>query len=84
MIRFRRMRWEGHVANTGREAGACTILVGKPEGKRPLRRPRRCWESNIEMDLQEIDWEGVDMIGLALHRKKWRTFVKAVINFRVP
>ena len=84
MIRCRRMRWEGHVAHTVREAGACTVLVGKPEGKRPLGIPRPCWESNIEMDLQEIDWEGVDMIGLARHRKKWRAFVKAVINFRVP
>jgi len=78
------MTREGHVAHTGREAGACKFLVGKPEGKRPLRRPRRYWESNIEVDLQEIDWEVVDMIGLAHHRKKWRAFVKAVINFRVP
>ena len=83
MIRCRRIRWEGHVAHTGREAGACTVLVGKPEGKRPLGRPRRFWESNFEMDLQEIVWEGVDIIGLVQHRKKWRTFVKTVINFRV-
>jgi hypothetical protein len=73
------MNWEGHVAHTGREASACTVLVGKPEGKRPLGRSRRCWESNIEMDLQEMD-----MIGLAHHGKKWRAFVKAAINFRVP
>ena len=83
MIRCRMTR-EGHVAHTGREAGACKFLVGKPEGKRPLRRPRRYWESNIEVDLQGLDWEVVDMIGLAHHRKKWRAFVKAVINFRVP
>jgi len=62
------MRWDGHVTQTGRETGACTVLLGKPEGKGPLRRPRR-WESNIEMDLQELDCEGVDMIGLAHHRK---------------
>ena len=68
----------------GREAGACTVLVGKPKGKRPLRRPRRFWESNIEMGLTEIDWEGVDMIGLAHHRKKWWAFMKAVVIFRVP
>jgi hypothetical protein len=77
------MRWEGHVAHTGREAGKCTVLLGKPEGKKPLRRPRRCWESDIEMNLKEIDFGGVDMIGLAHRRKKSPVVVNPVMNFRV-
>jgi hypothetical protein len=78
------MRWEGHVAHTAREAGKCTILLGKPEGKKPHRRLRRCWESDIEMRLKEIDWECVNMIGLARRSKKWPDVGNAVMNFRVP
>jgi hypothetical protein len=59
------------------------ILVGKPEGKRPLGRPRRRWEDNIKMDLREIRWDGVDWIGLAQDRVQWRAIVNTVMNFRV-
>jgi hypothetical protein len=57
MIKSRRMRWAGHVARMGEGKGAYRILVGKPEGRRPLGRPSRRWEDNIEMDLQEVGWE---------------------------
>jgi hypothetical protein len=58
--------------------------VGKPEGKRPLGRPRCRWVDNIEMDLSEICWGGVDWIGLARNRDKWRALVNGVMNVRVP
>ena len=73
-----------HVARTGEEKGAYRVLVGKPEGKRPLGRPRRTWLDNIMMDLQEVGCEYVDWIGLAQDRDRWRTLVSAVINLRVP
>jgi hypothetical protein len=60
------------------------LLVGKPEGKRPLGRPRRSWVDNIRTDLLEIGWGGVDWIGLSQDRDKWRAFVNAVMNVRVP
>jgi 3-oxoacyl-ACP reductase-like protein len=59
------------------------ILVGKPEGKRPLGRPRRRWEDNIRMDLQEVGCVGMDWIGLAHYRNRWRAIVNAVMNLRV-
>ena len=59
-------------------------LVGKPEGKRPLGRPRRRWEDNIKMDLQEVGYGGMDWIKLAQDRDRWRTLVSAVMNLRVP
>jgi hypothetical protein len=59
------------------------VLVGKPEGKRPLGRPRRRWEDEIKMGLREIGWGGVDWIHLAQYRDRWRAFVNAVINIRV-
>ena len=58
--------------------------MGKPEGKRPLWRPRRRWEDDIEMDLQEVGCEGVDWIQLAQDRDRWRALVTAVMNLRVP
>jgi hypothetical protein len=58
--------------------------VGKPEGKRPLERPRRRWVDNIKMDIEEDGWGGVDWIGLAQDRDKWRALVNSVINLRVP
>jgi hypothetical protein len=65
MIKPRRMRWAGHVARMGETRNAYTILVGKPEGKRPLGRPRCRWVDNIKMDLREIGWNGRDWIELA-------------------
>jgi hypothetical protein len=63
MIKSRRMRWAGHVARMGATRNAYRILVGKPEGKTPLGRPRRRCEDNIKMDLKEIGWDGVDQSG---------------------
>jgi hypothetical protein len=63
MIKSRRMRWAGYVARTGRKSNAYMILVGKPEGKRPLGRPRCRWVDNIKMDFRDIEWDGVDWIG---------------------
>jgi hypothetical protein len=60
------------------------VLVGKPEGKRPFGRPRRRWKDNIKMDIQEVGCGGVDWIDLAQDRDRWRAFVNAVMNFRVP
>jgi len=60
------------------------VLVGKPEGKRPLGRPRRRWEDNITVALQEVGWEGMDWIELAQDRDRWQALVNAVMNFRVP
>jgi hypothetical protein len=64
MVKSRRMRWAGHIARMGEKRNACRIMVGRPEGKRPLGRPRRTWVDNIKMDLREIGWDGVDWIGL--------------------
>jgi len=84
VIKLRRMRWAGHVARMGEERGAYMVLVGKPEGKRPLGRSRRRWLDNIGMDLQEVGYGSVDWIGLAQDRDSWRTLVSAVMNLRVP
>jgi hypothetical protein len=62
---------------------ACRILVGKPEGKRHLGRPKRMWMDNIKVDLREIEWDGMDWIDLAQDRDQWRALVNAVMNFRV-
>jgi len=84
VIKSRKMRWAGHVARMGEERGAYRVLVGKPEGKRPLGRPRRRWADNSRMDLQEVGCGYVDWIGLAQDRDRWRTLVSAVMNLRVP
>jgi hypothetical protein len=63
---------------------ACRILVGKPEGKRPLRRPRRRWLDNIKIDLREVGWDGMDSINRAQNMDRWKALVNAVMNFRVP
>jgi hypothetical protein len=68
----------------GEERGVHRVLVGKPEGKRPLGRPRDRWEDNIRMDLREVGCEGVDLVELTSDRDKWRTLVSAVINLWVP
>jgi hypothetical protein len=68
----------------GEERGLYRVLVGKPEGKKPLDRPRRRWVDNIRMDLEEVGCEYVDWIGLAQYRDRWRTLVSVVMNLRVP
>ena len=78
------LQWAGHVACMGERRGVYTVLVGKPEGKRPLGRPRRRWEDNIKMDLQEVGCGGVDWIELAQDRDRWRALVNAIMNLRVP
>jgi hypothetical protein len=80
----RRMRWAGHVARMGDGRGVYRLLVGRPEGKRPLGRPRRMWEDNIKMDLREIGINGANWIRLAQDRVQRRTFVSTVMNLRAP
>ena len=72
------------MARMGEERGVYRVLVGKPEGRRPLGRPRLRCVDNIRMDLQEVGCGYMDWIGLALDRDRWRTLVSAVMNFRVP
>jgi len=84
VIKSRRMRWVGHVARMGKERGVYKVLVGKPEGRRPMGRPRHRWVDNIRMDLQEVGCGYVDWIGLAQDRDRWRTLVSAVMNLGVP
>jgi len=64
--------------------GVYKVLVEKPEGKRPLERPRRRWEDNIKMDIQEVGFRGMDWIELAPDRDRWRALVNAAMNLRVP
>jgi hypothetical protein len=83
-IKSRRMRWAGHVARMGEGRNVYRVLVGKPEGKRQLERPRRRWEDGIKMDLREIGWGGgVEWIHLAQDRDRWRAVVNAVMNLQV-
>jgi hypothetical protein len=78
------MRWVGHVALTGDMRNAYKIFVGKPEGKRPLGRPRRRWEDKIRMDLKEIGWKGVDWLHLAQDRDQGQDLLSTVLNLRIP
>jgi hypothetical protein len=82
-VKSRQMRWTGHVASIGKERKLYKVLVGKPEGKRPLGRPRRRWEDGVGMDLREIGFGGVDWIRLAQDRDEWRAVVSVVMNLRV-
>ena len=75
--------WPGHVARMGEERGVYMVLVGKPEGKRLMGRPRRRWVDNIRTDLQEVRRGYMDWIGLAQNRESWRTLMSAVMNLRV-
>ncbi|KAJ4431820.1 hypothetical protein ANN_20425 [Periplaneta americana] len=81
-IKFRRLRWAGHVARMGESRNAYRVLVGSPEGKRPLGRPRRRWEDNIKMDLREVGYDHRDWINLAQDRDRWRAYVRAAMNLR--
>jgi hypothetical protein len=84
IIKSRRMRLAGHVARMGEKRNAYRLLVGKPEGKRPLGRPRRRWVDNIRLNLGETGLGDVDWIGLAKDRTRWRALVNSVLNLRVP
>ena len=84
VVKSRRMRWAGHVARLGEDRVVHRVLVGNPEGKRPLGRPRRRWEVNIKMDLQEVGGGRGDWMELAQDRDRWRALVGMVRNFRVP
>ena len=84
VVKSRRMTWAGHVARMGEGRGVHRVLVGKPEGKRPLGRPRRRWEDNIKMDLQEVGGVCEDWMELVQDRDRWRALVNMVIKLRVP
>ena len=84
VVKSRRMRWAGHVARMGEDRGVQRVLVGKPEGKRPLGRPRLRCEDNIKMDLQEVGGGRMDWMELAEYRGGWRALVGTARNFRVP
>jgi hypothetical protein len=84
VIKSRRMGWAGHASRMGERRNAYRILVGKPEGKRPLGRPKRRCADNIKMELREVGWDGRNWIDLAQDRDRWRAYVNAVMNLRVP
>jgi hypothetical protein len=84
MIKSRSMKQEGHVARIEEKRTAYRILVGKLERKRPLGRPRRRWEDNVQLDLREMGWDGMGWIHVAQDRGQWRAHVNTVINLRVP
>ena len=84
VIKSRRIRWARHVARMGEKRGVYRVLVGKPEGKRPLGRPRCRWKDNINMDLREMICGVMEWIELAQDKDRWRALVNAVMNLRVP
>jgi hypothetical protein len=83
LTKSRRMRWAGHVARMGKKRGVCRVLVGKPEGKKTLGRPRRRWVDNIKMG-HHVGCGGMDLIELSQDRDRWRGLVNAVLILRVP
>jgi hypothetical protein len=84
IIKSMRMRWAEHVALIGEKKNAYRLLVGRPEERRSLGRPRHRWVDNIRMDLGEVRWSDVDWIGLAQDMDKWRALVNAAMNLRAP
>ena len=84
VVKLRRMRWAGHVARMEDGRGVQRVVVGKPEGKRPMGRPRRRWKDNIKMDLQEVGAGCGDWMELAQDRDRWRALMSTVMNIRVP
>jgi hypothetical protein len=80
VLKSRRIRWTGHVERMGDRGGVYRVLVEKPEGNKPMGKPRRRWEDNIKMNLQEVSCRGVDWIELAKDRDRWPTLVNAVDN----
>ena len=83
-LKSRRLRWAGHVARMEQSRNAYRVIVGKPEGKRPLGRPRRRWEDNIRMHFREVGCAPGEWIDHVEDRDQWRAYVRAVINLRVP
>ena len=83
-LKSRRLKWAGHVACMEQSRNVYRVLVGKPESKRPLGRPRCKWEDNIKMDLREVGCDPRDWISLTEDRDQWRAYVRAVMNLRVP
>jgi hypothetical protein len=83
MNKSRRMKWAGHVTRMMEKRNTYRVLMGKPEGKRPLGRYRRRWEDNVKMNLGEIGWSDMEWIDLAKDRNQWRALVNTIMNFRV-
>ena len=83
VIKSRKMRWLGHIVCMVEKRGVYRVLVGKPEGKRTLRRPRHRWEDNIKMDLQEVGCGGMDWVELTQDRYRWWALVNVLRNLRV-
>jgi hypothetical protein len=85
IIKSRRMRWAGHVARMrDKKKNVYKLLVEKPEGKRPIGRPRSRWVDNIRTDLGEVEWGSVDWIGVAQDRDRWKALANSVMNLRIP
>ena len=82
-LKSRRLRWAGRVARMEQSRNAYRVLVGKPEGKRPLGRPRSRWEDNIKVDLREVGCDPGEWIDLAEDRDQWRTYVRVIMNLRI-